>query len=155
MFTNVGNATCLLFSFYSLPYPSNIWQLLMSHSNMFLSINSIRPVFTFGFINQDFDYNAMSKKVMHGCWISPVSLKELRLTFRANQSPLQKWSDTLLGHIVHSSLSRWEMMVAFLKDCKEGTSRHCGNLKDLKNWPIPTGIVGRAWWQWTAHWNSI
>ena len=51
---------------------------------------------------------AALKKVMPGLWMSPESLKELRLTFKASKSPLEKWPGTLLCHMVHGSLSRSE-----------------------------------------------
>ena len=36
------------------------------------------------------------------------------------------------------------MKVAFLKDGKEGTSRHFGDLKNLRNPPKLIGISGKA-----------
>ena len=38
-------------------------------------------------------------EVMPGLWMSPGSFKGLRSTSKAN-NPLEKWPDTLLGHVV-------------------------------------------------------
>ena len=48
----------------------------------------------------------MSEGGMLGFWVSPESLEELRLTFEANEDPLEQWSCTLFGFMVHGSLSR-------------------------------------------------
>ena len=39
-------------------------------------------------------------------WLASESLEELRLTFEANKSPLEKWPGTVFGHVDHGSLSR-------------------------------------------------
>lgn len=60
-------------------------------------------------------------------WMSPENLKELRLTFKANQRPLEEMANTLLDHVVHGNLPREGTKVAPLKDGKKGNSRHfCG-----------------------------
>ena len=61
----------------------------------------------------------MHKEGMSGLLLLPERLEDLRLIFKANKSPLEKWPHTLLGHVVHGSLSREGMKVAFLKDGKE------------------------------------
>lgn len=43
---------------------------------------------------------------MPGLWWLPESLKELKLTFKANKSPLKKWTGTVFCHVVHDSLSK-------------------------------------------------
>ena len=58
---------------------------------------------------------------MPGLWLSPESFEELRLTFEANKSSLEKWPGTLFGHMVHASLSREETKVALLKIWQGGT----------------------------------
>ena len=45
---------------------------------------------------QDFDWNVMFERDMHRLWMSPESLKELRLTLEADKSRLEKLPDTLL-----------------------------------------------------------
>ena len=51
--------------------------------------------------------------------MSPESLEELRSTFEANKSPLEKWPGTLFSCVVHRSISGEGTKVAFLKDGKE------------------------------------
>ena len=66
---------------------------------------------------------------MPGLWLLPEGLEELRLTFKANESPLEEWPGTLFGHVIHGTISREGMKVAFMKDGKEdmvGTSRTGG-----------------------------
>ena len=52
-------------------------------------------------------------------WLASESLEELRLTFEANKSPLEKWPGTLFSCVVHRSISGEGTKVAFLKDGKE------------------------------------
>ena len=63
------------------------------------------------------------------CLPTPPSWFSSRLTFKANESPLEEWPGTLFGHVIHGSISREGMKVAFMKDGKEdmvGTSRTGG-----------------------------
>ena len=48
----------------------------------------------------------MSEGDIPGLWMSPEGFKELRLTFKADKSPLEKQPNTLFGHMVHVSLFR-------------------------------------------------
>ena len=50
----------------------------------------IRLVSIGGFNNQDFSWNVMSEGGMPGLWLLPESLEELRLTFEAKESPVEK-----------------------------------------------------------------
>ena len=79
--------------------------------------------------------------------MSTEELKELTLTFKANKSTLEKWPSTLLFRRFIGSLSRKGAKVAFLKDGKEQTSRHYGDLRNLRNSPRFAGTSGKASWQ--------
>ena len=52
-------------------------------------------------------------------WLLPECLEELRLTLKANKSPLEKCPGTLFGCVVHGSLLREGTKVAVPKDGKE------------------------------------
>lgn len=76
----------------------------------------------------------MSKTDMSEFWMSPENLKELRLTFKDHQKPLEEMANILLYHVVHGNLPREGEKIAPLKDGKKGNSRHfCGpqQLEDL------------------------
>ena len=82
------------------------------------------------FLNQAFDWTVMPEGGT--TLVVTRTLEELRLTFKANEGPLEKWPGTLSGCVVHSSLSREGMKVTFLKVGKKehkdmtGTSRTSG-----------------------------
>ena len=61
----------------------------------------------------------MPERGIPGLWLLPESLEEVRLIFKANEIPLEKWPGILFAHVVHGSLSREEVKIAFLKDGKE------------------------------------
>ena len=95
----------------------------------------------------------MPEGVVPGPWLLSETLGELRLTFEANKSPLEKRPGTLFCHVVYASLSRSGMKVAFLNNGKEDTLRHqypsilypsspCGDIKDLRN----IGTEGKTLW---------
>ena len=84
---------------------------------------------------------------MPGLWMSPESLKELRLTFKASTSPLEKWPGACLGTWFMAVFPGLGTKVAFLKDGKEGTSRHFGVLKNLRNPPELVSTSDKARWQ--------
>ena len=58
----------------------------------------------------------MSEGGMRGLWLLLESLEELRLTLEANKSLLEKQPGTLFDSVVHSSVSREETKVAFMKE---------------------------------------
>ena len=89
------------------PWPEvSIWPFLMSWSwqHVFAWIQyKSAPVV----VSCTKNFTRMScLKVMPGLWMPLESLKELKCTFEANNSPLEKQPGTLLSHTVHGSLSR-------------------------------------------------
>ena len=74
--------------------------------------------------------------------MSPESLQELRVIFKANKSPSEKRPGTLSGCVGHGRLSREGTQVAFLKGGKNGTLKHDRNLKGLRK----MGTAGKARW---------
>ena len=73
---------------------------------MFLCLKIMKPVAKCGFVNQDFDWDIMPKGLVPALWLLPESFEELRLIFKANESPLEKWPGTLFGHVFHGRLYR-------------------------------------------------
>ena len=94
----------------------------MSEDVRLLCIKPVRPVADGGFVNRDFDWNVVPEGSMCGPWLSPESLKELRLTFKASESLLEK-PGTMVSCTVHGSLSREGAKVAFLKAGAIGETR--------------------------------
>ena len=61
----------------------------------------------------------MPERGIPGLWLLPESLEEVRLIFKANEIPLEKWPGILFAHVVHGSLSREGTKVAFLKAARK------------------------------------
>ena len=98
---------------------------------------------SYGFNDQDVDWNAMPEEGMHGLWLFPESLEELRSTLEANnKSPLEKCPGPCL--VVWYTAGFWgRNEVCFPERWQGGTLTHNGNLKNLKD----TSTAGKGEWQ--------
>ena len=74
----------------------------------------------------------MSERDRSGLWVSPESIKELRLTLKADKGTLEKYPYTSIIPMVQGNLSRKGTKLAFLGDGKEGTSRQFWGPQELE-----------------------